>query len=92
MSLSKSTTLTSSESQGWPKSPADVECPASDIMVYFAGSPDGHSSAHDHEAEKIARRAREVALARWRWQDMQSYMLLMILEVSLHSRLELFRT
>ncbi|KAJ9117978.1 hypothetical protein QFC20_000259 [Naganishia adeliensis] len=40
----------------------------------------GHSSAHDHEAEKIARRAREFALARWRWQDMQSYMLLMILE------------
>lgn len=33
----------------------------------------------------MARRAREFALERWRWQDMQSYMLLMILEVSLSS-------
>lgn len=61
-------------------------------MVYFAGSPDGQSSAHDHEAEKIARRAREFALARWRWQDMQSYMLLMILEASLGRTLVVSRS
>lgn len=54
----------------------------SDIMIYFAGSPDGQSPAYDHEAEKIAGRAREFALERWRWEDMQSYMLLMILEAS----------
>jgi beta-1,2-xylosyltransferase len=59
--------------------PADFS--GSDIMVYFAGSPDGQIKGHDREAEKIAKRGRAFAVDRWRWEDMQSYMLLTILEV-----------
>lgn len=80
-SRSKSTIPTSS------KFPLSQACPAnaprrrSDIMVYFAGSPDGQVKGHDDQAEMIARRGRAFAVDRWRWEDMQSYMLLTILEV-----------
>ncbi|GHJ84047.1 hypothetical protein NliqN6_0449 [Naganishia liquefaciens] len=51
-----------------------------DIMVYFAGSPDGQVKGHDDQAARIAQRGRAFAVDRWRWEDMQSYMLLTILE------------
>lgn len=50
-------------------------------MVYFAGSPDGQVKTHDDQAAQIAQRGRAFAVDRWRWEDMQSYMLLTILEV-----------
>ena len=50
-------------------------------MVYFAGSPDGQVKGHDDQAARIAQRGRAFAVDRWRWEDMQSYMLLTILEV-----------
>ena len=52
-------------------------------MIYFAGSPDGQVKAHDDQASQIAQRGRAFAVDRWRWEDMQSYMLLTILEVRL---------
>jgi hypothetical protein len=58
-------------------------------MVYFGGTPD-RIGGHDVTAKKIAERAREFAVERWRWEDMQSYMLLTILEVSWLPRLSLW--
>lgn len=54
----------------------------SDIMAYFAGAPDGSTEGHDREAGEIAAAGRRFTEERWRWEDMQSYMLLMMLEYS----------
>ncbi len=53
----------------------------SDIMAYFEGSPDGLIRGHERAAEEIALAGRKFTEERWRWVDMQSYMLLMLLEV-----------
>lgn len=51
-------------------------------MAYFVGPPGNPRSGHDDQARKIAERAREFSQTRFRWEDMQSYMLLLALEVS----------
>jgi hypothetical protein len=56
---------------------------SSDIMAYFTGSPDGSGVAHDDAAKKIAQNAYEFTQKRMRWVDMQSYTLLLALEVSI---------
>jgi hypothetical protein len=54
----------------------------SDIMAYFTGAPDGSGVAHDDEAKTIAQNAWEFTERRMRWEDMQSYTLLLALEVN----------
>jgi hypothetical protein len=54
----------------------------SDIMAYFVGTPDGTGVGHDDEAKAIAANAYQFTQKRMRWVDMQSYTLLMALEVS----------
>jgi hypothetical protein len=56
---------------------------SSDIMVYFTGPPDGSGVAHDDEAKNIAQHAYDFTQKRMRWVDMQSYTLLLALEVSI---------
>lgn len=56
-------------------------CYDSDIMAYFAGAPDGDQGAHDEEARLIAEQGRKFATTRFRWEDMQSYIILLGLEV-----------
>jgi hypothetical protein len=51
-------------------------------MAYFTGDPDGSGIAHDDRAKKIAQNAYDFTQKRMRWVDMQSYTLLMALEVS----------
>jgi hypothetical protein len=56
--------------------------PYSDILTYFEGPPGGSGPRHDAQAEAIASHGRKFTETRWRWEDMQSFMLLMMLEVS----------
>jgi hypothetical protein len=51
-------------------------------LAYFEGPPDGSGPDHDAQAEAIAMQGRKFVEERWRWEDMQSFMLLMMLEVS----------
>jgi hypothetical protein len=51
-------------------------------MAYFVGTPDGTGVDHDDEAKAIAANAYQFTQKRMRWVDMQSYTLLMALEVS----------
>lgn len=53
-----------------------------DIMAFFAGSPDGSVKGRDDLAEIIAKRGREQAVNHWRKEDMRSFTLLLVLEVS----------
>jgi hypothetical protein len=53
-------------------------------MAYFVGTPDGSGVAHDEEAKEIAERAHKLTQKKMRWVDMQSYTLLMALEVRPH--------
>lgn len=53
----------------------------SDIMAYFVGPPGDPRAGHDDKARLIAERAREFSQTRFRWEDMQSYVLLLSLEV-----------
>jgi hypothetical protein len=55
-------------------------------MAYFTGAPDGSGVAHDDEAKTIARNAWDFTEKRMRWEDMQSYTLLLALEVSRSTR------
>lgn len=55
-------------------------------MAYFAGTPDGAGKAHDDKAKAIAGQARKFTEERMRWEDMQSYTLLLMLEVCLPPR------
>jgi hypothetical protein len=54
-----------------------------DIMAFFSGSPDGSVPGRDDLAEIIAKRGREHAVNHWRKEDMRSFTLLLVLEVSL---------
>lgn len=51
-------------------------------MAFFEGAPDGSSKGRDELAEDIAANAVKLVKERWRDQDMRSFMLLLILEVS----------
>ncbi|WRT67118.1 uncharacterized protein IL334_004084 [Kwoniella shivajii] len=51
-----------------------------DIMAFFVGSPDGTVKGHDELAREIAKNAIEFVDTKWRLQDMQSFMFLLLLE------------
>nr|XP_019013499.1 uncharacterized protein I206_01567 [Kwoniella pini CBS 10737]OCF52280.1 hypothetical protein I206_01567 [Kwoniella pini CBS 10737] len=51
-----------------------------DVMAFFNGSPDGIIRGHDELAKEIARNGFDFVENRWRLQDMQSFMFLLILE------------
>jgi hypothetical protein len=48
-------------------------------MAYFVGSPDGRPG-NDDAARQVAKNGRRFALEHWRYEDMQAYMLRMLLE------------
>ena len=50
------------------------------IMAFFAGSPDGRTRGNDDLAEQIAEQGKQFAEEHWRWEDMQAYMLRLLLE------------
>jgi hypothetical protein len=52
-------------------------------MAYFTGPPDGSGVAHDDAAKNLAQHAYDFTQKRMRWVDMQSYTLLLALEVSI---------
>ncbi|KAK4683682.1 hypothetical protein P7C73_g6549, partial [Tremellales sp. Uapishka_1] len=52
-----------------------------DIMAFFEGSPDGSTPGRDDLAKEIAAQGYDFVRTRWRLEDMQSYMFLLILEV-----------
>lgn len=60
----------------------------SDILAFFQGSPDGSIPGRDDLAKEIAAHAHEFVQERWREEDMRSFMYLLILEVSLVSRIQ----
>ncbi|KLT42487.1 hypothetical protein CC85DRAFT_274409 [Cutaneotrichosporon oleaginosum] len=52
-----------------------------DVMSYFAGSPDSEGAdVGDAAAREIAQAAVQFTRTHWRWEDMQAYMLRMVLE------------
>jgi len=51
-----------------------------DIMSFFAGAPDDPATNHDDLARQISENARKFTLDHWRWEDMQAYMLRLMLE------------
>jgi beta-1,2-xylosyltransferase len=53
----------------------------SDIMGYFNGSPGQSTKGRLDQAEAIARQGRLFTQERWRKEDMQSYLFLLLLEV-----------
>lgn len=57
-----------------------------DIMSFFTGPPDSEDEGNDDLAEKIAAAGRKFTLDHWRWEDMQAYMLRLILEWVGHGR------
>jgi len=61
-------------------------------MAYFVGTPDGTGVGHDDEAKAIAANAYQFTQKRMRWVDMQSYTLLMALEVSIRGDCDLAHT
>lgn len=56
-----------------------------DIMAFFTGSPDGTVPGRDDLAEEIGRNGQAFAMEKLRWEDMRSYMFLLLLEVTLLS-------
>lgn len=52
-----------------------------DILFYLDGSPDGSTPGREDVAERIAKQGGELLRENLRWEDMQSYMLLLLLEV-----------
>jgi hypothetical protein len=54
------------------------------IMAFFAGSPDGRTRGNDELAEQIAEQGKQFADEHWRWEDMQAYMLRLLLEYVYH--------
>ncbi|GAA5851432.1 hypothetical protein JCM3766R1_004574 [Sporobolomyces carnicolor] len=50
------------------------------ILAFFQGSPYDGSGSHDDLAEKIATAGAEWARDFWRWEDMQAYLLRLVLE------------
>ncbi|WVR05243.1 hypothetical protein IAU60_002255 [Kwoniella sp. DSM 27419] len=51
-----------------------------DVMAFFNGAPDGSVPGRDDLAKEIAANGKRFVDERWRMQDMQSYMYLLILE------------
>lgn len=52
-----------------------------DIMSFLDGAPDGSTPGREDIARDIAHHGEEFALHELRWEEMQSYMLLFLLEV-----------
>lgn len=51
-------------------------------MSFFTGPPGlAGLRGHDHLAEEIGTYGRDFAIERLRWEDLQSYMFLLLLEV-----------
>ncbi|KAL7424320.1 hypothetical protein Q5752_000002 [Cryptotrichosporon argae] len=50
------------------------------IMAFFEGAPDTPQRNHDDLARQIAENGHKFALEHWRWEDMQAYMLRLLLE------------
>ncbi|GAA5880142.1 hypothetical protein JCM16303_001228 [Sporobolomyces ruberrimus] len=50
------------------------------ILAFFQGSPYDGTGAHEELAEKIATAGSEWARDFWRWEDMQAYLLRLVLE------------
>lgn len=48
-------------------------------MSFFAGPPDG-TSGRDDLAKRISENGRKFGEEHWRWEDMQAYMLRLLLE------------
>lgn len=53
-----------------------------DIMSFFEGAPDGSTAHNQHLAQQIGDRGKAFVGERWREEDLQSFGLLQILEVS----------
>lgn len=53
-----------------------------DIMAFFVGAPDGSAEGHDDLAKEIAQNGMDFVRQHWRQEDMQSFMFLVMLEVS----------
>ena len=53
-----------------------------DIMSFLDGAPDGSSPGREDIARGIAQHGKEFANHELRWEEMQSYMFLFLLEVS----------
>ncbi|RSH91311.1 hypothetical protein EHS25_009610 [Saitozyma podzolica] len=51
-----------------------------DIMAFFNGSPDGTAPGRDDLAKEIAANGLKFTQERWRMEDMQSFMYLLVLE------------
>lgn len=51
-----------------------------DIMAFFVGPPDGSSEGRDDLAQQISENALRFGEDHWRWEDMQAYMLRLLLE------------
>lgn len=51
-----------------------------DIMSFFAGPPDGRAGGHDDLAREISEAGKKFGEEHWRWEDMQAYMLRLLLE------------
>ena len=49
-------------------------------MSFFVGPPDGRQGGRDDLGKRIAENGREFAQRHWRWEDMQAYMLRLLLE------------
>ena len=50
------------------------------ILSFFIGPPDARRPGHDDLAEPIAENGENFAEDHWRWEDMQAYMLRLLLE------------
>jgi len=50
------------------------------ILSFFIGTPNGLSEGHDDLARWIAEGGRRFGEEHWRWEDMQAYMLRLLLE------------
>lgn len=50
------------------------------IMSFFCGPPDRPDLSRDDLAQRISENGRQFGEAFWRWEDMQSYMLRLLLE------------
>lgn len=53
-----------------------------DIMSFFEGAPDGSTSGNQHLAKQIGERGKKFVQDHWREEDLQSFGLLQLMEVS----------
>lgn len=53
-----------------------------DTLAFFEGAPDGSTPGNQHLAKKIGERGKQFVKDRWRKEDLQSFGLLQLMEVS----------